>query len=80
MATFATTCLGAPGYSWQIASAAGGSIGFKGMLYAAKTLAAAGVRLAEDPQLRKQAKAEFDDMMNGETYVCPIPEDMPLPL
>ena len=80
MATFATVCLGAPGHSWQIASAAGGSIGFKGMIYAAKTLAAAGVRLAEDPQLRKKAKEEFDEMMNGETYVCPIPNDMKLPL
>ena len=49
------------------------------MIYAAKTLAAAGVRLAKDPDLRAKAKAEFDEMMNGETYVCPIPKDMKLP-
>lgn len=79
MANFATTSLGAPGHSWQIAAASGGSIGLKGMIYAAKTLAASGVRLAEDPKLREQARAEFDEMMNGETYVCPIPKGMKLP-
>ena len=79
MANFATTSLGAPGHSWQIAAASGGSIGLKGMIYAAKTLAASGVRLAEDPKLRGQARAEFDEMMNGETYVCPIPKGMKLP-
>lgn len=78
MANFATTSLGAPGHSWQIAAASGGSIGLKGMIYAAKTLAAAGVRLAEDPKLREQARAEFNEMMNGKTYVCPIPKGMKL--
>lgn len=79
MPNFAAASLGAPGHSWQITSASGGSIGLKGMIYAAKTLAAAGVRLAKDPDLRAKAKAEFDEMMNGETYVCPIPKDMKLP-
>lgn len=79
MATIATANLGAPGHSWQIVSSSGGSIGLKGMVYAAKILAATGVRLAENPDLVKKAKEEFDAMMAGESYICPIPEGMEIP-
>lgn len=79
MATIAAANLGAPGHSWQIVSSSGGSIGLKGMVYAAKILAATGVRLAENPDLVKKAKEEFDAMMAGESYICPIPEGMEIP-
>lgn len=78
-ATVATAGLGAPGHSWQMVSSSGGSIGLKGMVYAAKVLAASGVRLAETPELVKKAKEEFDRMMDGESYICPIPEEMEIP-
>lgn len=79
MATVATAGLGTPGHSWQMVSSAGGSIGLKGMIYAAKVLAASGVRLAENPALVKKAKEEFDAMMDGESYICPIPQEMEIP-
>jgi aminobenzoyl-glutamate utilization protein B len=78
---FNTACsnIGAPGHSWQITASAGHSIGMKGMLYAAKVMAEAGVRLLEQPALLEQARAEFDKAMAGRGYICPMPEETPIP-
>lgn len=79
MLTTASSCIGAPGHSWQNAACAGHSIGVKGMLYGAKIIAAAGLKLIEDPSILAAAKAEFDEKMSGKSYVCPIPDEVPLP-
>ncbi|MDD6316567.1 MAG: amidohydrolase [Clostridia bacterium] len=71
--------LAAPGHSWQITACAGMSIGHKAMLQGAKAMAATAAALCEDPTLVEKAKAEFDSKMNGKTYKCPIPADIPLP-
>ncbi len=75
----ATWNLAAPGHSWQITACSGMSIGHKGMLYGAKAMAAAGIKLVEDPTIVQNAKAEFDKSMNGRTYKCPIPAEVPVP-
>lgn len=75
----ATSNLAAPGHSWQITACAGMSIGMKGMLYGAKVMAATAMKMVEDPEILVQAKAEFAKRMNGKTYKCPVPKEIPIP-
>jgi aminobenzoyl-glutamate utilization protein B len=56
----ATWVPGTPAHSWQAVAAGGMSIGRKGMVIAAKTLALTATDLFENPQLIKDAKAEFE--------------------
>ncbi|HEU5087256.1 MAG TPA: hypothetical protein VFT99_07415, partial [Roseiflexaceae bacterium] len=72
-----TTCcwpLGTPGHSWQVVASSGSSIGFKGMLLAAKAMALAGLDLMTTPELLAEAQAEFKRRKNGAAYVSPVPE------
>ena len=55
----ATWVPGTPAHSWQAVAAGGTSIGIKGMLIAAKTLALTGMQLIDDPILIANAKKEF---------------------
>jgi aminobenzoyl-glutamate utilization protein B len=72
-----TTCwpLGTPGHSWQTVMSSGSSIGTKGMLLAAKSMALAGWDLLTQPELVAQAKAEFEAAKKGQSYVTPLPEE-----
>ncbi|WP_343699796.1 amidohydrolase [Caulobacter sp.] len=56
----ATFVPGSAGHSWQNVSAAGSSIGVKGAVNAAKTLALTGADLFSNPDAIKKAKAELD--------------------
>lgn len=60
-----------PGHSWQIVSVGKSSLGYKGMLLAAKVLAGAAADLMENPDLLAKAKDEFD-YRAAEGYDCPI--------
>ncbi len=62
-----------PGHSWQLV--AQGKLGpaHKGILYAGKVMAAAAVKLMENPQLIEKAKEEHK-MRVGDGYICPIPQ------
>ena len=64
----ATWIPGTSAHSWQAVAASGMSIGFKGAQVAAKTMALAAIELLENPELRADAKAEFDDR-RGEDFV-----------
>ena len=77
----ATTCLCAqsPGHSWQNVAAIGSSIGEKGILYAAKTLAATGLDLLEHPTYLNAAKADWTARMEGRKYFSFIPEKQAVP-
>ena len=79
MVSTATCNRAAPGHSWQITACAGMSIGHKGMLYGAKVLAATASKLVDDPTLVEKAKEEWNERMHGDTYHCPIPEEIPIP-
>ena len=79
MLTTPSSCIGAPGHSWQNAACAGHSIGMKGMLYGARVMAVAALKAVEDPSIIQAAKAEFEEKTAGHAYVCPIPEEVPVP-
>ena len=64
----ATWVPGTPPHSWQAVAAGGMSIGQKGMTLAASTLALTAIKLLAEPQLIKQAKAEFDERSSATTY------------
>jgi aminobenzoyl-glutamate utilization protein B len=56
----ATFVPGVPAHSWQATACAGGTIGVKGMMVAAKAMALTTVDLFTDPAHIQKAKAEFD--------------------
>jgi aminobenzoyl-glutamate utilization protein B len=56
----ATWVPGTPPHSWQAASASGTSIGIKGAVIAAKTMALTGAELFRNPDEVKAAKAELE--------------------
>ena len=65
---------GVPGHSWQIVACGKSGFAHKGMLFAAKVLAATAVDLLTDAELLEKAKAEFSERAAG-GYVCPIETD-----
>ncbi len=75
----ATQNIGAAGHSWHNTVCAGSSLGTKGMLYASKIMAVAGIKALQDPTIIDRAKDEFDKTMNGKVYVNPIPNEVPIP-
>jgi aminobenzoyl-glutamate utilization protein B len=56
---------GAPGHSWQIVACTGMSIGEKGMLVAARTLAGAAIELAADGKQIQRARQDFETRRAG---------------
>jgi aminobenzoyl-glutamate utilization protein B len=76
MARIRTCCqvLGTPGHSWQFVVTAGSSIGFKGMMLAAKALALAALDLETKPHILETARKEFEEKTAGKRYVSPFTE------
>lgn len=72
-----TIASGTPGHSWQIVSQGKSSVAHKGMLLAAKVLAATAADIYEQPWLLKAAKTEWTEK-TASGYVCPI-EDGVIP-
>ncbi|MCW1970213.1 MAG: amidohydrolase [Anaerolineae bacterium] len=72
-----TACFphGTPGHSWQLTAAVGSSIGLKGMMFAAQTLALTAADLITNPAALAKAKAEFALATGGRSYVTPLPEN-----
>ena len=62
-----------PGHSWQLVAQGKEGPAHKGMLYAAKVMAGAAIKLMENPDLIQQAKEEHK-LRVGDGYVCPIPK------
>ena len=79
---FTTACWvpGTPAHSWQAVACGGTTIGKKGMLLAAKNLAATAWDLFADPQFVADAKAEFKRRLDGRTYKPLLDKDLPPPL
>lgn len=74
-----TTNITAAGHSWQNTVNAGGSIGIKGMIYAAKIMADAGLKAMEDSSIIENAKKEFEISMKGKEYISPMPSTVKIP-
>lgn len=69
-----------PGHSWQAVSGGTNGIAHKGMLLAAQVLAATAMDLFQQPDLLKEARAEFSEKTQ-KGYVCPIePDAVPVPV
>ena len=64
----ATYVPGTSAHSWQAIAAGGTSIGKKGMMVAAKTMALTAMDLMQQPELLQKAKAELDEQ-RGPGYV-----------
>lgn len=77
--TAATYSYGAPGHSWQIVACTGTSIGEKGMMVAAKTLAGTAIDLYRSPELIQRAREDLKKTMADQKYVTLIPEGQKAP-
>jgi aminobenzoyl-glutamate utilization protein B len=66
--TTATWVPGTPAHSWQAVACDGMSIGIKGMMVAAETMALTGMDLFTNPEHLAKARAEFDRRRAGTTY------------
>jgi aminobenzoyl-glutamate utilization protein B len=72
-----TAAHGAPWHAWPVVAAGGMSIGHKGMVYAAKALAATMVDLYENPQQLAAVKQEFEEKTKGFEFKLYIPDGPP---
>ncbi len=75
----ATWVPGVPAHSWQAVACDGMSIGVKGMMVAAKTMALTGYDLLTQPSHVQQARAEFQQRRGAAVYTPRAPEKPPLP-
>jgi aminobenzoyl-glutamate utilization protein B len=76
--TAATFVPGVPAHSWQATACAGGSIGAKGMMVAAKTMALTTVDLFSDATHVQRAREEFDRRRGaGFTYSSRLGDRQP---
>jgi aminobenzoyl-glutamate utilization protein B len=57
-----------PAHSWQAVAAGGTSIGKKGMMVAAKTMALTAIELFQQPAVIEKAKTEFIQKRGGEAF------------
>jgi len=70
---------GAPWHAWPVVACGGMSIGHKGMMHAAKTLAATMVDLFENEKIRRAIRSEFEEQTQGHVYK-PYISDGPPPI
>jgi len=71
-----TVCmaLGTPLHTWQVVSQGVMPIAHKGMLQAAKIMACTAIECIHNPALIEEAKKEWEERLDGETYASLIPE------
>ena len=75
----ATWVPGTPAHTWQAVACDGMSIGVKGMLVAAKTMALTGYDVLVEPEHARKARAEFEAKLAGFTYKARIADAGPVP-
>ena len=75
--TAATWVPGTPAHSWQATAAGGTSIGTKGMMVAAKSMALTAIDLFTDPTNLVKARAEFEQRKAGFVYRSRLAEAKP---
>ncbi len=71
---------GVAGHTWAATACHGTSIGRKGAIAAARVLAATGLDIMTDAELRQAARADFEQRTSGKPYVSPLPPEMEHPL
>jgi aminobenzoyl-glutamate utilization protein B len=76
-----TTCaIGTPFHTWQTVAQGKAPAAHKGMIYAAKAMAATACRLIEDPSLVDGARQTHQQHLEETPYICPIPDDVRPPV
>ena len=63
-------------HSWQAVAQGKSTIAHKGMLAAAKVMAATGAELLMDPKLLEKAHQDWIEELDGEVYPNPLPKDV----
>lgn len=81
-AQFTTCCmpLGVGVHTWQAVASCGSTIGFKGMMLAAKTMALTVLDLMVKPKILKAAFAEFKKITDRKRYISPLPKSLISPI
>ena len=64
----ATAPFEVPWHAWPVVASSRMSIGHKGMMFAAKGLAATAVDLFQKPEVRAAIRQQFDEQTKGKTY------------
>ena len=67
---------GIPMHSWQMVAVGKTPLAKKGMLYAAKVMAASAIDALNDPELVQRAKVELNRRTKGQPYRSPIPAEI----
>jgi len=76
----ATWAAGTNAHTWQATAQGKSGLAHKGMLFAAKVMAAAAIDLLNDPEKLQLAKEEHAELVGYEDFVSPIPKEIPIPL
>ena len=76
----ATLPAGVPMHSWQMVAVGKTPMAKKGMLYAAKVMAASAIDALGDPELVRRAKEELRRRTQGQPYRSPIPAEVDPPI
>jgi aminobenzoyl-glutamate utilization protein B len=71
--------VGTPFHTWQAVAQGRSGHAHKGMVQAAKVMAATALDGFRDPELLARAKAELRERRDGTAYACPIPGDVLAP-
>jgi len=73
-----TACfaIGTPFHTWQLVTQGNLPAAHKGMVLAAKAMAATAADCLRNPDLVARAKAELRERTGGRDYRCPIPDDV----
>lgn len=79
-ARVATCAVGTPFHTWQTVAQGKTPAAHKGMIYAAKVMAATAKRAIEDPALIEAAWKTHKAQLARIPYVCPIPDDVEPPI
>ena len=79
-ARVATCAVGTPFHTWQTVAQGKTPAAHKGMVYAAKVMAATAKRAIEDPALRSRAAKEHAAHLQKTPYVCPLPDGVVPPV
>jgi len=75
--TVVTSPRDAPWHAWPVVATGGTSIGHKGLIVAAKTLAATMVDLYEKPQALREVQAEFEKKRGDVVFKAYLPDGPP---
>lgn len=68
--------IGTPFHTWPLVAQGKRPAAHKGMILAAKTMAATGADVMRNPDLIQRAKAELSHRTNAQPYRCPIPDNV----